>query len=634
MIAISCENIGFSVGQRDIISGVSFALNEGECLGIVGVNGAGKSTLLKILAGKMEPTCGSVYLKKDCRIEMLAQNDSVQSGRTPYEELLSCCEDLIFEEKRLEELSSLIDLGDADAQRQYHVLHDHFLQHGGYEFRGRCTGILRSLGFDKEYTAKDVDLFSGGQKTRLALAKILFVSPDILVLDEPTNHLDAATLVWLEDFIRNYRKTVIVVSHDRYFLDRVCSKIMDIEHGLARLYSGNYTTFVEKKKKDREIAERHYKNQQQEIARIEAYIAQQKRWNRERNIIAAESRQKALDRMEKLERPKEGPSAIRMAFKAGFESGNDVMKVRSLAKGFGGKMLFEGLSFEVQKGDRLFIIGHNGCGKSTLMKILMQRMSADEGVVDYGYNLTVGYYDQENQNLSDHNTVLDELWDQDPSMDNTTVHSALALFNFTQDEVCKKVSVLSGGERARLTFSKLVLKENNLLLLDEPTNHLDIHTKEVLEEALTSYEGTVIAVSHDRYLIGKLASCILDFDGENGKPFFFRGSYEEYLHYRSLKKDGEVLPEKTKEKLSKSKEQYLENKKNQSELRKMKTRLEKAEKQAAEAEQRLEEIAGLMEVHATDYQTLSDLNSEQETLEENLLALYEEIEELSKKLLQ
>ena len=329
---------------------------------------------------------------------------------------------------------------------------------------------------------QDVGKFSGGQKTRLALAKILYLSPDVLVLDEPTNHLDTATLSWLEDFIRNYRKTVIVVSHDRYFLDRVTTKILDIEHGCARLYNGNYSTFVSKKKKDREIAERHYNNQQREIARIEAYIEQQRRWNRERNIIAAESRQKALDRMEKLERPKAGPDAVRLSFKAGFESGEDVMKVRSVAKSFGENHLFSDLSFEVQKGDRLFIIGHNGCGKSTLMKILMQRMYPDYGSVDYGYNLTVGYYDQENQNLSDMNTVLDELWNTDPSMNNTKVHSALALFNFTGDEVQKKVSVLSGGERARLTFSKLVLKENNLLLLDEPTNHLDISTKEVLED--------------------------------------------------------------------------------------------------------------------------------------------------------
>lgn len=632
MIAISCENIGFSVGQRDILSGVSFALNEGECLGVVGVNGAGKSTLLKILSGKLDPTSGAVYLKKDCRIEMLAQNDSVQGGRSPYEELLSCCEDLLVEEKRLEELSARMEAGDMEAQRLYHAAHDRFLERGGYEFRGRCTGILRSLGFDKDYTAKDVDQFSGGQKTRLALAKILYLSPDILVLDEPTNHLDAGTLVWLEDFIRNYRKTVIVVSHDRYFLDRVSSKILDLEHGCGKLYTGNYTAFVSKKKKDREIAERHYKNQQQQIARIEAYIEQQRRWNRERNIIAAESRQKALDRMEKLEKPKDGPSAIRMAFRAGFESGNDVMKIRSLAKGFGGHTLFKDLGFSVQKGDRLFIIGPNGCGKSTLMKILMQRLPPDDGAVDYGYNVTVGYYDQENQNLSEHNTVLDELWDQDPSMDNTTVHSALALFNFTQEEVQKCVAVLSGGERARLTFSKLVLKENNLLLLDEPTNHLDINTKEVLEEALEAYEGTVIAVSHDRYLIGKLATCILDFDGEGGKPTFFKGSYEEYRHYRLIKKDDGAPVELPKEKTSKSKEQYLENKKNQAELRKMRNRLEKAQREAEKAEKDLEEIALSEERYATDYQMLSELGNKKEQLEEALLLLYEEIEELVEKL--
>ena len=632
MIAISCENLGFSVGDRDILSGVTFALNDGECLGIVGVNGAGKSTLLKMLCGKLAPTSGTVFLKKDSSIEMLAQNDAVTDGKTPYEELLSCRQDLIDEEKRLEELSLRMDAGDSEAERLYHSAHDRFLERGGYEFRGRCSGILKSLGFREEYTVQDVGKFSGGQKTRLALAKILYLSPDVLVLDEPTNHLDTATLSWLEDFIRNYRKTVIVVSHDRYFLDRVTTKILDIEHGHARLYNGNYSTFVGKKKKDREIAERHYNNQQREIARIEAYIEQQRRWNRERNIIAAESRQKALDRMEKLERPKAGPDAVRLSFKAGFESGEDVMKVRSVAKSFGENHLFSDLSFEVQKGDRLFIIGHNGCGKSTLMKILMKRMYPDYGSVDYGYNLTVGYYDQENQNLSDMNTVLDELWNTDPSMNNTKVHSALALFNFTGDEVQKKVSVLSGGERARLTFSKLVLKENNLLLLDEPTNHLDISTKEVLEEALTDYDGTVIAVSHDRYLIDKLATCILDFDGEDGKPFFFKGSYEEYRHYRSIKKSSEQTVEGSVEKVSRSKEQYLENKKNQAELRKMKNRLEKAKKETEQKEMRLDEIALEEEQNATDYQLLSRLSEEKEGLEEELMALYEEMEEIEEKL--
>ena len=287
----------------------------------------------------------------------------------------------------------------------------------------------------------------------------------------------------------------------------------------------------------------------------------------------------------------------------------------------------------MQKGDRLFIIGHNGCGKSTLMKILMQRLFPDDGAVDYGYNLTIGYYDQENQNLSDHNTVLDELWDQDHSLDNTTVHSALALFNFTQDEVCKKVAVLSGGERARLTFSKLVLQENNLLLLDEPTNHLDIMTKEVLEEALVNYEGTVVAVSHDRYLIGKLANRILDFDGPGGKPVFFRGSYEEYRRFKSLKTESDQgSVQKPKEKMSDAKEQYLENKKNQAELRKMKNRLEKCKKEAESAEKELEEISALMEQNATDYQALSELTVRQEALEEKLMELYEEIEELTSKL--
>ncbi len=485
----------------------------------------------------------------------------------------------------------------------------------------------------QDWFHKDVDQLSGGQKQLLSLASVMVLQPKVLILDEPTNHLDTATLGWLEDYLRNYRKTVLVVSHDRYFLDRVVQKVLDIEWGSAKLYTGNYSSFKEQKAKNREVQEHHFRNQQKEIERIEAYIALQKRWNRERNIIAAESRQKMLDRMERIERPNEDPRNIRLTFRAGIESGNDVLKARGLSKSFSAKNLFTDLSFDVKKGDRLLIIGHNGCGKSTLMKVLAGRLSPDSGSCDYGYNLTVGYYDQENQNLNPSNTVLDELWNLSPTMIQQKVRSALALFNFTGEDVQKTVSVLSGGERARLTFAKLMLKENNLLLLDEPTNHLDIASKEVLEEALADYDGTVLCVSHDRYFISRLANHILDFDGAGGVPAFFEGTYEEYLRYK--KRQEENASEKTEgaeEEFSDRKKQYLENKKNQSELRKLRTRLERAKAEAEAAEKKLEEFSLEEEGCCSDYVRLSEIGALREKTENALLELYGEIEDLENKL--
>ncbi len=572
-------------------------------------------------------------MRKSATLEMLNQNDMVEEKKTPYEVLLSSCAELGDAEKRLEELSACMVRGDEEASQQYHSLHERFLELGGYEYKGRIKGILRSLGFSEEQMNTPSGVLSGGQKTRLALAKILYKAPDILILDEPTNHLDTTTLGWLEDYLRNYRKTVLVVSHDRYFLDRVVQKVLDIEWGGARLYIGNYSSFKEQKVKNREVQEHHFRNQQKEIERIEAYIALQKKWNRERNIIAAESRQKMLNRMERIERPHEDPKNIRLTFRAGMESGNDVLKVRGLSKSFSAQSLFKDLSFDVKKGDRLLIIGHNGCGKSTLMKVLAGRLSPDSGSCDYGYNLTTGYYDQENQNLNPSNTVLDELWNLSPTMTQQKIRSALALFNFTGEDVQKTVSVLSGGERARLTFAKLVLKENNLLLLDEPTNHLDIASKEVLEEALSGYDGTVLCVSHDRYFISRLANHILDFDGVGGIPCFFEGTYEEYLRYK--KRQEENIPGRTEaaeEDFSDRKKQYLENKKNQSELRKLRNRLERAKVEADAAEKKLEEFALEERNCCSDYVRLTEIGALREKTENALLELYGEIEDLENKL--
>jgi len=509
------------------------------------------------------------------------------------------------------------------------------------EFRGRCVSILEKLGFDAVAREQTLDTLSGGQRTRLALAVELSRQPDILMLDEPTNHLDIATLAWLESFLASYPKCVMVISHDRYFLDRVTNKTLAIEHHRAKLYSGGYTKSMQQRETDREIAERHWKNQQKEIARQQAYIAQQRAWNRERNIIAAESRQKLLDKMEKLERPQDAPKAIRMKFSEALASGNDVLSVRSLSMGYPNRPLFEDLSFLIKRGERALIIGPNGCGKSTLIKLILGQLAPTGGVIESGYNVEVGYYDQENQNLTPENTVLDELWNAYPTLTETEIRNTLAMFRFVGEEVFKSVSVLSGGERARLTLAKLILSRMNLLVLDEPTNHLDIDSREALESALEQFDGTIVTVSHDRYLIDKLATRILELKpGE-----YFAGDlldfhvdhtgkgYTEFMDYKNAR-----ILERTETAAASSaapaamgsgKEQYLKNKQAAADARKKKAQTERLQKECAALEAELEQIEEeLFGSAASDYQRAARLDTRKNEVEERLMEIYELLEEL------
>ena len=474
MIAIGCENISLSFGGETVLDGVGFSLGEGGRLGIVGVNGAGKTSLLRVITGEYTPDSGSVYIARDHTLGVLSQHPTLDPERTVYEEVLSVFSGLIADEERLEELRIQTEAGDTEAADRYAAALRRFDDGGGRTYRSRCRSMLLRFGFDDGMMQVRCSALSGGQKTRLALVRLLLEEPDIMLLDEPTNHLDTATMFWLEEYLTSRKKTVVTVSHDRYFLDRVCTGIFEIEYGKGHYYSGGYTAYTEKKSTDREIQRRHYENQQKEIARIEAYIAQQRRWNRERNIIAAESREKQLAKLERIERPSDLPAASRMSFHESGESGNEVVLARDLCKRYGDKTLFEHLSFLIEKREHVFIYGHNGCGKSTLLRMIAERLRPDSGRVELGYNVTVGYYDQENQHLSDDKTVLDEIWDAYPSLTQNEVRGALARFLFTGDDVGKRVGVLSGGERARLTLTKLMLSEMNLLILDEPTNHLDI----------------------------------------------------------------------------------------------------------------------------------------------------------------
>lgn len=627
MIALSCDNLTLSFGGDVILDGITFSLNEGDKLGIVGVNGAGKSSLFRIITGEYTPDSGKVYLSRDKTLGVLAQNAGFEGSGTVWEETLKVFSGLVGQEQELERLHAAMEAGDAAAAGRYSSVYEAFRSAGGLEFRSRAKGILKNLGLPEEQWQEPVRSLSGGQKTRLALSCLLLRDPDVLMLDEPTNHLDTEALFWLEEYLRASRKTVLLVSHDRYFLDRTAGKILEIEYAHGRLYTGNYSAYQAQRQADREIQERHFKNQQREIARIEAYIEQQRRWNRERNIIAAESRQKQLDKMVRVERPENAPENIRLSFETSGESGTDVLKAKQLSMDYPGKPLFHRVSFTVQKRERVFITGPNGCGKSTLIKLLAGKLAPQAGEVEYGYRVTLGYYDQENQQLQPENTVLDELWNQYEDMTQTRLRTTLAAFQFRGDDVGKKVEVLSGGEKARLTMAKLILGKMNLLILDEPTNHLDIGSRESLEKALEAFDGTVIAVSHDRYFIRRLATRILDFGA--GDPcwlFDYRGDYESYLEYRQkhLVRAEECA---AAEPVSASKEQYLDRKREQAEQRRQETRLRRVKEGIAEKEKRVEQIDGeLSASDGTDYVYLGELCGEKDRLEEELLALYEELE--------
>lgn len=629
MISVNCENLSLSFGAETVLENVSFALNEGDKLGIIGVNGAGKSSLFAMITGKYQPTSGEVFISKGKTVGILEQNIEYGSSRTILDEAINTFSDLLETEKELENLRAVSERtgSEADAKR-YSDCQERFTAGGGYEFRGRCRGILKKLSLPEELWDKPVSSLSGGQKTRLSLACLLLRDPDIILLDEPTNHLDTDALFWLESYLKASRKTILVISHDRYFLDSVVNRILEIENKKSRIWNGNYTSYVNQKAIDREIQERHYVNQQREIKRIEAYIEQQRRWNRERNVIAAESRQKQLDKMERVERPEALPDKIRMTFETSGESGNDVMSVRGLAKSYPGKALFDSVSFEVKKHDRLFICGKNGCGKSTLIKILAGRIPPDSGFASLGYNVKIGYYDQENQDLHPNNTVIDELWNAYPTMTETTVRNALALFLFRGDDITKKVSVLSGGEKARLTLARLMLSKMNLLILDEPTNHLDINSREVLENALSGFDGTIIAVSHDRYFINKLATRILDFGAESEHHLFaFEGGYSEYIDYRRRHLTSPEEEAKKETVVTASKEQYLNAKREQAEIRKSERRLKNLKDGIAATESRISEIGEEMTVcDPYDHVKLAGLEKEQTELEDRLLSMYEELD--------
>ena len=528
---LDCQHISKSFGTDEILKDISFHINEHEKAAIVGINGAGKSTLLKIIMRILSADAGDVVLSKHISVGYLAQYQEISGTRTIFEEALSAKEELVQMEMQLREMEEKMPAEKGEALERllekYNRLHHEFELKNGYAYRSEVTGIIRGLGFSEEDFHRPVAELSGGQKTRVFLGKLLLAKPDLLILDEPTNHLDMSSIAWLETFLSNYTGAVLIVSHDRYFLDKIVTKVIELSRHQASVFRGNYSDYAVKKAAVRKAEQKAWENQQREIKHQEEVIAKLKSFNREKSIKRAESREKMLDKVERLDRPAQENADMKIRFHPAVTSGNDVLEVTRLAKSFGNNRLFSDISFEIKRGEHVALIGDNGTGKTTLLKIINEMIPFDAGEISFGTNVHVAYYDQEHQVLNDAKTLFEEISDEHPGMNNTQIRSMLAAFLFTEADVFKRVGDLSGGEKGRLSLAKLMLSEANFLILDEPTNHLDIISKEILEEALNQYDGTVLFVSHDRYFINKAASRILDLTDQTVVNYI--GNYDYYL---------------------------------------------------------------------------------------------------------
>ncbi len=629
LIGVSNLSKGFS--GRELLGSCSFNVEKNDRCAIVGANGTGKTTLIKMITGELKPDSGTITIKAGTTLGYLSQLDKVSPENTILEELMSAKEDLINKEKEISDLSKRIpDLKDEElesALKRFSALQQEFEKENGYAVQSEITGVLKGLGFSMEEGEKRIDTLSGGQKTRVALGKILLKNPDLIILDEPTNHLDISSVEWLENYLRNYKGTLILVSHDRYFLDRIVNKVFAIENNSIRSYTGNYTDFSKKQKALRDADLKAYLKNTAEIKHQEEVIAKLKQFNREKSIKRAESREKLLSKIERLDRPTEDKE-IRLFLSPDIESGNDVLSVEHLSKAFPGTPLFDDLSFEIKKGEKVALIGDNGTGKTTLLKILNKMVKPDSGFFRLGVNVHVGYYDQEQGKLHPEKTIFDEIRDDFPALNDVRIRTALASFLFTGELVYKEISSLSGGERGRVSLAKLMLSKANFLLLDEPTNHLDSESTEILEEALRDYTGTVFYVSHDRFFVNRTATRILDL--ENGNIKDYPGNYDYFLEKKNSILDAgndakETVAEKTQSYIS-----YTEQKAEQARIRKKNNRIAKIEAEIDENEKRSSEIDELFEDPdiATDAVRLNELTEEKSLLEKRNEELLKEWEEL------
>ena len=636
---LSCQNISKAFGVNEIIKHASFNVEEHEKAAIVGINGAGKSTLLKIIMEELSADEGEVIIAKGKTLGYLAQQKMLSGHATIYEELKDAKKEVIEMEEKLrlmeQEMKHLSGVELNSLMEQYHRVSTMFEQKGGYSWRSEITGVLKGLGFSEEDFEKQVDTLSGGQKTRVALGKLLLSNPDIILLDEPTNHLDLNSIAWLETYLLNYKGTVIIVAHDRYFLNRVVTKVIEIDQGHVMTFLGNYSAYAEKKKQLRETRLKAYLNQQQEIKHQQEVIAKLRSFNREKSIRRAESREKMLDKMDLLEKPMEQCAEIKLTLEPKITSGNDVLTVEHLSKSYD-QVLFQDLNFQIYRGERVAIIGDNGTGKTTLLKIINELTDADTGKITLGSKVHIGYYDQEHQVLHPEKTLFEELSDAYPNLTNTEIRNILAAFLFTGDDVFKRIKDLSGGERGRVSLAKLMLSKANFLILDEPTNHLDIVSKEILESALNRYTGTVMYVSHDRYFINQTATRILEL--KNRTLVNYIGNYDYYLEKNeeltkiyaptqekgSAKSTSAASPASSREDWERKKEEQARERKRQNDLKKAETEIQKLEERDGEIDQLLEQ-----EEVFTDLEKCTALTTEKAEIAHNLERLYEQWEQLA-----
>ena len=634
---LACQNINKAFGTDVILKNASFHIEDREKAAVVGINGAGKSTLLKIIIGEMEADSGEVILSKGRTIGYLAQHQDLNSDHTIYQELLTVKQDVIDLEARIRDIEARMkELSGENldtALEQYTRMNHEFELKNGYAYKSEVVGVLKGLGFEEEEFDKHVNKLSGGQKTRVSLGKLLLSHPDLIMLDEPTNHLDMNSIAWLETFLLNYDGAVLVVAHDRYFLNRIATKIIEIDAGEVTTFQGNYSDYAAKKSKLREARMHAWLNQQREIKHQEEVIQKLKSFNREKSIKRAESREKMLDKMEVLEKPSEIRSEMHITLEPKVISGNDVLTVEGLAKSFGTQTLFTDLNFEVKRGERVALIGNNGTGKTTILKILNGLLPADSGSFTLGSKVHIGYYDQEHHVLHPEKTLFEEISDAYPDLDNTTIRSTLAAFLFTGDDVFKRISELSGGERGRVSLAKLMLSEANFLILDEPTNHLDIVSKEILEQALNCYTGTVLYVSHDRYFINTTATRILDLTG--GQLVNYIGNYDYYLEKHEILTPKAVPAEaaetKAAEPESAGKLDWKQQKEEQARQRKRENDFKKTEAEIFELETRDGEIDQLLTQESvyTNVAECMKLHKEKEAIAARLEILYEQWEALA-----
>lgn len=640
-MVLSCNHISKSFVTGDVLTDCSFHIEDHEKAAIVGLNGAGKSTLLKIITGEMSPDSGDVTVSKGKNIGYLAQNQDISADSTIMAEMLKTKEYLINMEERIrsleiemksktgKELEALMDT--------YSKLNHTFELENGYAYKSEITGVLKGLGFTEDDFDKKISSLSGGQKTRVFLSRLLLLKPDIILLDEPTNHLDMTSIAWLETFLTNYPGAVIIVSHDRYFLDKIVTHVIEIENHTIRSYTGNYSAFAEKKEKIRDAELKHYYNQQREIKHQEEVIEKLKSFNREKSIKRAESREKMLEKMEVLNKPVFVDSEMHLKLTPQITSGNDVLTVKELSKSFGENMLFNNLDFEVKRGEKVAIIGDNGTGKTTILKIINNLIDADHGEISLGSKVVIGYYDQEHHVLTMENTLFEEISDAYPDMTGTEIRNVLAAFLFTGDDVFKRIADLSGGERGRVSLAKLMLSKSNFLILDEPTNHLDITSKEILENALNNYDGTVLYVSHDRYFINKTATRILDL--KNKKLVNYIGNYDYYLE-KCDEMTKIYAPESGSLSSGSSssagtapdaKADWKAQKEEQAKLRKIQNEIKKTESRIDELEQIISECDSELAnpEYATNVGKLMEIQKSKEAAEAELETLYEKWEELN-----